>query len=122
MKSKNKIEQQLSKKTNKDLVRTIICAKKKAKWLEVAMILSGPRVKKVAVNLTKINEEAEDGEVVIVPGKVLSEGDLDKKIKIAALSFSEKAKEKILNSKGEILSIFDEIKSNPEAKKVRIIK
>jgi len=122
MKSKNTIEFQLRKKTNPELVETIIKAKKKAKWLEVAGILSSPRINKISINLDKINKEAKEGEIIIVPGKVLSQGELDKKIKIAAFNFSEKAKEKILKAKGEILSIAEEIKKNPEAKGVKILR
>jgi large subunit ribosomal protein L18e len=122
MKKKSKIEEQLKRKTNSELVQTIIAAKKKKEWLEIAGILSSPRVKKINVNLDKINEESKEGDIVVVPGKVLSEGELNKKIKIVAFSFSEKAKEKILNAKGEVLNMLDEIKKNPEAKGVKIIK
>ncbi len=122
MKSKTRIEKQLNKKTNPELVRTIIEAKKKKGWTEIAEILSSPRINKISMNLDKINETAKEGETIIIPGKVLSEGDLDKKIKIVAFNFSEKAKEKISKSKGEFLTILEEIKKNPEAKNVRIIK
>lgn len=122
MKSKSQIEKQLQKKTNPELVQTIIEAKKKKNWLEVAGILSSPRLNKINVNLTLLNKEAKEGETIIVPGKVLAEGELNKKIKIAAFGFSEKAKEKILKAKGETLSISEEIKKNPDAKGVKIIK
>ena len=122
MKSKNKIEQQLKRKTNSELVQTIIEAKKKKKWFEIAEILSSPRIKKINVNLDKINEEAKEGDILVIPGKVLSEGELDKKIKIVAFNFSEKAKEKILKSHSEILTLSEEIKKNPEAKGIKLIK
>ena len=122
MKSKTLIEKQTKKKTNPELVKTIIAAKKKDNWNEIARILSGPRRQKINKNLDKINQEAKDGEIIVVPGKVLSQGELKKKIKISALSFSEKAKEKILESKSEILSILEEIKHNPEAKGIKILK
>lgn len=121
MKSKSKIEKQLEHKTNPELVKTIIDAKKKKKWIEVAGILASPRVKKINVNLDKINKEAKEGEIIVVPGKVLSEGELDKKIKVVAFGFSEKAKEKILKAKGEVLTILEEIKKNPEGKGIKII-
>ena len=122
MKSKSVIEKQLEKKANPELVKTIIEAKKKKNWLGVAAILAGPRAKRINVNLDKINEEAKEGETVIVIGKVLSQGELDKKIKVVALSFSQKAKEKILKAKGETLTISEEIKKNPDAKNVRFLK
>jgi len=122
MKTKSKIEEQLRKKNNPDLVNTILEAKKKEKWLEIAAILSSPRINKINVSIDKLNREAKEGETIIVPGKILSQGELNKKIKVVAFGFSERAKEKILKAKGEILNILDEIKKNPEAKNVRIIK
>jgi large subunit ribosomal protein L18e len=121
MKTKTKIDKQIQKKSNKELVETIIAAKKKDKWLKVARILSGPRRKAVSLNLEEINENSKDGETIIVPGKVLSQGEMDKKIKIVALSFSEKAKEKLLKSKILSSSIIEEIKKNPDIKKGRIL-
>lgn len=122
MKTKTQIETQLRRKTNPELVKTIIEAKKGEKWLEVAGILSSPRVKKINVNLDKIEKEAKEGEVIVVPGKVLSEGELSKKIKVVAFSFSEKAKEKISKAKGETLTILEEIKKNPDGKGIKILK
>ena len=122
MKSKTKIEKQLKKKTNPELVRTIIESKKKKKWAEIAEILSGPRINKISINLDKINDIAKEEETIVIPGKVLSEGEIDKKIKIVVFSFSKKAKDKILKAKGETLTILEEIKKNPEAKNVRVIK
>jgi large subunit ribosomal protein L18e len=116
MKSKTKIEWQTQKKANKELVETIIAAKKKEKWLEIAGILSRPRRKAVNLNLGEINEKSEAGDTVIVPVKVLSQGEIDKKIKIVALGFSEKAMEKLLKFKTQSSSILEEIKKNPEAK------
>ena len=121
MKTKTKIDKQIQKKSSKELVETIIAAKKKDKWLKVARILSGPRRKAVSLNLEEINENSKDGETIIVPGKVLSQGEMNKKIKIVALSFSEKAKEKLLKSKIPSLSIIEEIKKNPDIKRGRIL-
>ena len=122
MKSKALIEKQLEKKTNPELVKTIIEAKKKKNWLEVAAMLSSPRTKRVNINLDKINNEAKGGEIVVVAGKVLSQGELDKMIKVVALSFSKMAKEKISKTNGEASTILEEIKKNPEAKNVRFLK
>lgn len=121
MKSKTKIEKQIQKKSSRELVETIIACKKKIKWLEVAGILSGPRRKSINLNLGEINEKSEEGDKVVVPGKVLSQGEIDKKIKIIAMRFSEKAREKLLKSKTQVSSIVEEIKKNPEAKAIRIL-
>ncbi len=120
MVSKAKIEKKLQKKTNSNLVETIIAAKKQDSWKDVANILSGPRRNQINVNLEELNK-IENEKTIIVPGKVLSGGEINKKIKISALSFSEKAKEKLLNTKCEVSNILQEIKKNPEAKGIKIL-
>ena len=122
MKSKTQIEKQLERKSNPELVKTIIEAKKKKNWVEVAAMLSSPKARRISMNLSKINDEAKEGEIVVIEGKVLSQGELNKKIKVVALGFSEMAKEKISKAKGEALTILEEIKKNPEAKNVRFLK
>ena len=121
MKSKTKINEQLRRKRNPELVDTIISAKKNDKWKRVAEILSSPRKNKLGKNLDNINKESKEGETIVVPGKVLSVGILDKKIKIVALNFSQNAREKILGMGGKISTILEEIKKNPEAKGVKIL-
>lgn len=121
MKSNTKINEQTKKKTNPELVGTILSAKKNEAWKRVAEILSSPRKNKREENLTKINTEAKEGEIIVVPGKVLSMGELNKKIKVVALSFSKGAEEKILKANSTISTIVDEIKKNPTAKAVKIL-
>lgn len=122
MKTSTKIEKQLRKKTNQELVETIIKSKKSKNWFEVAKIISGPRRKRIVMNLDEINKVAKEGEHVLVPGKVLSKGNVDKKIKIVASCISEVAKEKLEKAKISYTNMLDEIKKNPEAKGLRILK
>ena len=122
MKTKSKIEKQLQRKTNSKLVETIIACKKNKSWLKVADILSGPRRNRTNLNLEELNKKIKDEKIVVVPGKILSQGDLDKKIKIVALGFSEKAEEKLKKLGLEAFTILEEIKKNPEAKGIKILK
>ena len=122
MKSKTKISKQLERKSNSKLMETIIAGKKNDSWNQIAGLLSGPRRKRICINLEEINKNSKPGETVLIPGKVLSQGEIDKKIKVVALNFSEKAKEKLLSAKCEITDILNEIKSNPSAKGIKIIK
>lgn len=121
MKTKTKISKQAERKTSNELVSTIFVSKKNNAWNEVASILSGPRRARLNLNLGEINKISKAGETIVVPGKVLSQGEMDKKIKVVALGFSEKARRKILSSKSEMESIFNEVKKNPSAKGVRIL-
>jgi len=122
MKSKTKIEKQTQRKRNPEIVKTIRAAKKKDKWLKIAGILSGPRRSRISLNLTEIEKNSKKGDTVIIPGKVLSQGEISKKIKIVALSFSEKAREKLMKSKSDPKSILEEIKKNPDAKGVKVLR
>ena len=91
----------------------------KANWAKVAAeIISKARRNRPQVNISRINRYAKD-ETILVPGKVLGSGNFDKTVTVAALEFSESAKEKIGKS-GRAISIQELIKSNP--KKVRIFK
>ncbi len=122
MKSKTKISKQLERKKNSNLMETIVAGKKHGAWVEVAGILSGPRRKRICMNIEEISKNSKAGDIVVVPGKVLSGGEIDKKIKVVAFNFSEKAREKLLSAKCGAVSILDEIKSNPSAKGIKILK
>ena len=58
-------------------------------WKRIASDLEKPTRRRRIVNLTRINKFALDNDNVIVPGKVLGNGELNKKLVIAAFSFSE---------------------------------
>lgn len=68
-----------------------------------------------------MNRYTKKSETVVVPGKVLAAGEIDHPIIIAALSFSEKAEEKIRAAHGKCLSLKDLVKKNPEGSNVKII-
>ena len=74
------------------------------------------------MNLEELGKKIKDEKIVVVPGKILSQGEFDKKIKVVALNFSDKAKEKLKKSGLEISTILEEVKKNPEAKGVKILK
>ncbi len=110
----------MRQKRNPILVDTIVKLKKTN--VEVAKLLARPVKKTARVNLSELDRLVKDGESVFIAGKILSSGNLTKKIKIVALSASEKAKEKIKESKSEFVSVVEEIKKNAELKGLRIIK
>ena len=122
--SKTKIERKLKRKTKPELVKTILLAKKQKAnlWLEIAKLLSMPKRKQIKVNLDKIEKQTTEGDTVIVPGKVLSSGNVSKKIIVCAFAFSQEAIEKLKKSKSEIVTIAEEIKKNPNAQGIKIIK
>ncbi len=123
MKSKTKIDKQSEKKGNPLLIETIRLAKKTNSdfWLRVAGILSGPRRNHISVNLDEIEKNTKEGDSIVIPGKVLSQGEISKKIAVIAFSFSEKTREKLLKTKSQSVNMAEEIKKNPEAKGLKFL-
>jgi large subunit ribosomal protein L18e len=115
------------KKTNPLLISLIQDLKKKAYeneapiWKDIAIRLEKPSRNWPAVNLDRISRYIAEKETALVPGKVLSDGTLTKKVSIAAWSFSDKAREKIKKAGGTSMSIEDLVKSNPKGKDIRIL-
>ncbi len=111
--------------TNTQLKKLIVDLKGKSResalWKRVASDLEKPSRQRRQVNLYKLNKFAKDGETMLVPGKVLSLGNLDKKITVAAFQYSAEAKKKIEEKQGSALTISELFKKNPEAKGIRII-
>ena len=109
----NKLNKQSKKiiKTNPNLIELINKLNKQSKsedaaiWKDVADKLSRSNRRTAEVNLSDIARYAEAGETVLVPGKVLSNGDLTEKVDVVALKFSAKAQEKIESAGGECISI-----------------
>ena len=122
-KTKTKISKQEERKSNPILVETIRAAKKSGsdEWLKVAGILSGPRRNQATINLDALEKATKEGDSIVFPGKILSQGEITKKIAVIAFNFSGKSKEKLLKTKSQSLTILEEIKKNPEAKGLKFL-
>ncbi len=92
-----------------------------ALWKKIYKDLSRPSRQRSCVNLYKIAKYARDGETIVVPGKILSVGELDKKVTVAALNCSMAAREKITKANGQVLSIEELLSKNPKGQKVRVL-
>ncbi len=119
--SKTAIGRRIPRKTDGYIAETALAAKNQKAWMKIAQLVSGSRKKYPSVNLDRISKESENGDIIVIPGKILGNGNLDKKIKICALYFSDSATQKIKESKSEMVKIIDEIKNNPSANGVKII-
>ncbi len=89
-------------------------------WKAISEELNRPTRTRREVSVGNISKHSKANETVIVPGKVLSNGDLTHKVTVAALSFSKQAREKI-NANGKAISIQELMKENQKAKGVRIL-
>lgn len=90
-------------------------------WKDVAQRLERSNRRTAEVNLSDIARHAEAGETILVPGKVLSNGNLTEKVDVVALKFSVKAQEKIESAGGECIAIDEIIESNPKGSNIRIM-
>lgn len=117
-----KIKSRIRKKTNPYLAETIRLALKHPKWMEIAKILSGSTRKHPSLNLKEIDEKSSIGDTIIVPGKILSQGELKKRIKVSAIAISSQAKDKLKHSKSEFVHLNEEIKKNPKAEGIKILR
>lgn len=86
-------------------------------WRRIADELNKSTRRMREVNIEKINRVTKEGETIIVPGKVLGEGEIKHKISVAAYKFSESAKSKLKNC----MLIEELMEKNPKGSKVRII-
>lgn len=103
-----------------DSLRKLSIEQKVNIWKRIASDLEKPSRQRRIVNLSKIDQYAKENETVIVPGKVLGNGELSKSVTVAAFSFSEQAKDKI-SKKGSFLSINELAQKNPKGSRVRIL-
>lgn len=90
-------------------------------WRDIAEKLSRSRRKKVAVNIFEIERNTEKNDFVVVPGVVLSVGELTKPVNIAAWRFSAAAEEKIKKAKGKMMTIEEIMKEKPKGTGVKIL-
>jgi large subunit ribosomal protein L18e len=113
--------------TNQELVSMISDLKKKSieqnvnLWKRLADDLSRSTRQRRIVNLMRIAQYAKQGEIVVVPGKVLGLGEISKKVDVAAFRFSGSAIDKIKQAGGTAISLRELMEKNPKGSKVRIL-
>ena len=118
--SKTRLKEKLRRKSNPKTVQLVNFLRKQSPfWYKVSEYLVKPKRNAISVNLEKINKIAKQNSVVLVPGKVLSDGEMTKSIIISALSFSQSAKQKL--SKSKIVSLETLAKENKKGDNISII-
>ena len=90
-------------------------------WKALGRGLNRPGRSGYKVNLYRIEKHAKGKETIIVPGVVLGSREITKARSVAALRFSESAKQKLEKAGGKCLSIRELLKENPQGKGVRIM-
>lgn len=116
----------MTEKTNpvlNDLVRQCEEAGRRndaAVWTRVAEELQRATRDQRTVNVSRIERAAEDGDVVVVPGKVLGSGRLSTDVTVAAFQFSQTARERIEEA-GEAIYLEDAVEEYAEGDGVTLL-
>ena len=90
-------------------------------WRRVRELLDRPKRRRVVVNIYKINRYTEDGDLVVVPGKVVGSGTMDHKVVVGAFDYSLNAREKLRESGCEPLLLEEFLERYPDGRGVKII-
>ncbi len=90
----------------------------------IAEELSKPRRARASVNLNKLSvlAKANEKKILVVPGKVLSFGNVEQGMTIAAFSFSEEARKKILAAKGKAMTLKELIDGKQKVSEMVLVK
>lgn len=114
-------------KTDPNLVFLIESLKKESRekgaaiWRDIALRLEKPNRSWAEVNLSRLERYTEEGDVIVVPGKVLGAGNLNKKLVVAAYKFSGSARKKIEGAGGKSLTIAQLVHEVPDGSGVTIM-
>lgn len=90
-------------------------------YRDLAARLSASNRQWAQVNVGKVSDVVQEGEIGLVPGKVLSSGEPKQGLKVAAVNFSAFARQKIEKAGGQCLSIQQLVQQAPQGKGVRIV-
>ena len=114
--------------TNPELNEAIAALKRKGRqnkariWLRIAEFLGKPKRSRVAVNVSRIARNTKKGDIIAVPGKVLSAGIIDHAIHVGAFKFSQTARAKIQKAGGACMSLSKLADDHPKGSKVKILR
>ena len=90
-------------------------------WSKIAKNALKSNSNKKSINLEKIDSLTNDGNAVIISGKILGTGKLSHKVLVSSFSISNTAAKKIKESGGQVLKFSDMIKKFPTGNGVKII-
>jgi len=90
-------------------------------WLTVAKALTNSRSRRAEVNVHKISRHTSEGDIVVVPGKVLGSGRLAHPVSVAAYNFTAGARQAVESAGGKALSIKELFEQNRKGSGIKII-
>jgi large subunit ribosomal protein L18e len=114
-------------KENPELVRLVVELRRAARshrapiWATVADRLERPRHQQTPMNVGHLDRLADPEQTVVVPGKLLAEGPLTKRLTVAAFAYSAEARVKIHAAGGLALSLHELLRTKPDGAGVRLL-
>lgn len=90
-------------------------------WKYIEKKFESSRSNRSEVNVSKLDNITKEGDIVIVPGKVLGSGIINHKIILSSFSISVTAMKKVIDCGGEVITINELVEQYPDGKGVRII-
>jgi large subunit ribosomal protein L18e len=115
-------------KESPELRHTLVELRRAAKahkapvWAAVAEKLARPRHQQSPLNVGQLERLATDTALAfVVPGKLLAEGRLTKKLTVAAFQYSEVARTKVHSAGGSAVTILELVKTHPDGAGVHIL-
>ena len=92
-------------------------------WLEVARRLCAPARKRREVSLYRLSKLVADGDVAVIPAKVVASKGFTfrKKVTIGCFAVSSNAKKQLQDAGSSVLTLKQLAEKNPEGKKTRLI-
>ncbi len=107
--------------TDENLRKLIVQLKrsKEKPLVDTARHLAKSRRSKSPVNIGRIAKLGARNQALVVPGKVLGAGEINRSVNVYAWSFSKEARQKIQKAGGQALHLSDLIKDKPKARIVK---
>jgi len=90
-------------------------------WKHIAEELAKSTRTRREVNLLTLNHYTKKDDVVLIPGKLLGNGELNHKLTIAAFAASQNAREKIKQSGSKYMPISELMQKKPDGSGIRVI-
>ena len=91
-------------------------------WRDIARRMTSGRRRYASINLYKIDMLTKEGDIVLVPGTILSVGELTKNITVSSFRISKKAMEKIVKAGAKFKSLSELSSENPKGTNIKILR
>ncbi|PIT85534.1 50S ribosomal protein L18e [Candidatus Micrarchaeota archaeon CG10_big_fil_rev_8_21_14_0_10_59_7] len=96
--------------------------KKKGLWRKVSEILCSSRRRRPEMNVGRLAKVTKAGDIAVLPGKLLSGGEIGHAVTIGCMGASASAKTKVEAAKGKVVALPVLFEKHADGKGVRLLK